>query len=104
MALRTPVHKFSLAQKRVGVTSKRRQCSCRTCQTEDGPGPLHLGTGKTADLNWREEARGLAGSVPINTAGYGSILGAQHAGSAQHSSRKADLNEAAAAANACACS
>src|SRR6266481_863005 len=33
MALRTPAHNFSLAQKRVGVTSKRRQCSCRTCQT-----------------------------------------------------------------------
>src|SRR6184192_4145541 len=33
MALRTPAHNFSLAQKRVVVTSKRRQCSCRTCQT-----------------------------------------------------------------------
>lgn len=33
MALRTPAHNFSVAQKRVGVTSKRRQCSCRTCQT-----------------------------------------------------------------------
>src|SRR5580704_2291960 len=33
MALRTPARNFSLAQKRVGVTSKRRQCSCRTCQT-----------------------------------------------------------------------
>jgi hypothetical protein len=31
--LRTPVHNFSLAQKRVGVTSKRRQFTCRTCQT-----------------------------------------------------------------------
>jgi len=33
MTLRTPAHNFSLAQKWVGVTSKRRQCSCRTCQT-----------------------------------------------------------------------
>ena len=33
---------------------------------EGGPGPSHLGTGETADLNWREEARGLAGSVPKN--------------------------------------
>src|ERR1700731_4646906 len=33
MALRTPAHNFSLAQERVGVTSKRRQCSCRTCRT-----------------------------------------------------------------------
>ena len=33
MALRTPAHNFSLAQNRVGVTSKRRQFSCRTCQT-----------------------------------------------------------------------
>ena len=32
MALRTPAHNFSLAQKPVGVTSKRRQCSCRMCQ------------------------------------------------------------------------
>jgi hypothetical protein len=29
-------------------------------------GPSHLGTGETADLNWQEEARGLAGSVPVN--------------------------------------
>ena len=33
MALRTPAHNFSMAQKRVGITSKRRQFSCRTCQT-----------------------------------------------------------------------
>src|SRR5882762_8089243 len=33
VSLRTPAHNFSVAQKRVGVTSKRRQCSCRTCQT-----------------------------------------------------------------------
>ena len=28
---------------------------------EGAPGPSHLGTGETADLNWQEEARGLAG-------------------------------------------
>jgi NAD(P)-dependent dehydrogenase (short-subunit alcohol dehydrogenase family) len=33
VSLRTPAHNFSVAQERVGVTSKRRQCSCRTCQT-----------------------------------------------------------------------
>ncbi len=33
---------------------------------EGGPGPSHLGTGETADLNWQGEACGLAGSVPAN--------------------------------------
>jgi len=38
---------------------------------EGDPGPSHLGTGETANLNWQEEARGLAGSVPANAAGSG---------------------------------
>ncbi len=38
---------------------------------EGAPGPSHLGTGETADLNWQEEARGLAGSVPTNAQGPG---------------------------------
>ena len=29
---------------------------------EGAPGPSHLGTGETVDLNWQEEARGLAWS------------------------------------------
>jgi hypothetical protein len=31
-----------------------------------GPGPSLLGTRETPDLNWQEEVRGLAGSVPVN--------------------------------------
>ncbi len=33
MFLGARAHNFSVAQERVSVTSKRRQCSCRTCQT-----------------------------------------------------------------------
>ena len=32
--LRTPGHNLSLAQRRVGVTSKRRQPACKICQNE----------------------------------------------------------------------
>lgn len=34
--------------------------------TEGAPGPAHLGTGETPDLNWQEEVHGLAGSVFAN--------------------------------------
>jgi hypothetical protein len=34
VSLRTPAHNFSIAQKPVGLTSKRRQRSCRTRQTD----------------------------------------------------------------------
>ena len=40
------------------------------------------------------------GSVTATAPGSGSVLGPPRAGGAQHSSRKADLNEAAAAADA----
>ena len=36
---------------------------------EGAPGPSHLGTGETAELNWQEEASGLAGWVPANSQG-----------------------------------
>ena len=42
--------------------------------TEGAPGPSLLGTGETPDLNWQEEAHGLAGLVPINAPGFGNIL------------------------------
>jgi hypothetical protein len=32
--------------------------------TEGATGPSHLGTGEAANLNWQQEVRGLAGSVP----------------------------------------
>src|SRR5208282_3710174 len=31
--LRTPANSFNMTQKLIGVTSKRRQCSCKMCQT-----------------------------------------------------------------------
>jgi hypothetical protein len=34
VSLRTRAHNFSVAQERFGVTSKRRQCSCRVCQSD----------------------------------------------------------------------
>jgi len=39
--------------------------------TEGAPGPSLLGTGETPDLNWQEEAHGLAGSVPVTPQGPG---------------------------------